>query len=154
MKDFVILKKTIKLYLSSSQVAISSFVLLLSFNMSYAQYYPPTYYPNNNIYIIKEQSYDPTQNTINTIGSVQTQLQNRYDYNRERLSNTVNKINNDILYLKEERDVKNRIIKRWNDVIDQINSTKINFTMNSHVTDLINYCYRSINIIILEETED
>lgn len=83
---------------------------------------------------------------------VQSQLQKRYDYNYERLSNAFNDISNQIYKLNVSKEIKDRIINRWNLHVDNVNSIKINFTRNSEVTDIINFSYNLVNRIIYEET--
>lgn len=130
-------------------------VLLLN-SITYAQ---NTY----NMYIVKKPntyqkptSYGSPVSTLDVATetvNVQSQLQQRYNYNYERLSNTLNEISSQIYSLNVNREIKDKIITRWNRVINTLKSRQINFTSNSQVTNYINLCYEAINKIIYEETE-
>ena len=111
------------------------------------------------VYVIEKEKPNPYGRTISTTdiarqtGYVQSQLQQRYDYNYERFSNAFNDISNQIYGLNVSKEVKDKIINRWNLYVDKINSLKVNFTSNSDVTSIINYSYNSVNKIIYEETK-
>jgi len=132
------------------------FAVLLLNSIAYSQ---NTY----NMYIVKKPNtyQKPTtyRNPISTLdvaretSNVQSQLQQRYNYNYERFSNTLNEINSQIYSLNVNREIKDRIINRWNRAINAIDTKQINFTSNSQVTNYINVFYELINKIIHEETE-
>lgn len=113
---------------------------------------------NYDVYVIKKEKENPygapisLTNMARENAYVQSQLQKRYDYNYERLSNAFNDISNQIYKLNVSKEIKDRIINRWNLHVDNVNSIKINFTRNSEVTDIINFSYNLVNRIIYEET--
>jgi hypothetical protein len=114
----------------------------------------PIFSQNNyDVYVIKKDKPNPVLDVVRETGRVQSQMQQRYNYNYERFSNAFNDINNKIYALQVDKETKNRIISRWTLYVNQINSLNINFTSTVNVTNVINHSYNEINKVIYEESE-
>ena len=63
--------------------------------------YKPIFSQNNyDVYVIEKDKPNPVLDVVRETGRVQSQLQQRYNYNYERFSNAFNDINNKIYALK------------------------------------------------------
>lgn len=133
------------------------FLLVISSNYINAQFGVRSSEKEYDVYIIKKRESNPYGEPVNYMrdaqlsGETQMELQRRYDYNFSRISNAINDINFKITNLNCNREVRNKIINRFNNVINNIKNSKINYTSNSQTTQAVNYLYDSINTILREE---
>ncbi|MDI9310797.1 MAG: hypothetical protein QM535_11325 [Limnohabitans sp.] len=133
------------------------FLLVIFSNCIYAQFGVRSSENEYDVYVIKKSESNLYGEPVNYLrdaqlsGETQMELQRRYDYNFSRISNAINDLNFKITNLNCDRERKNRIINRFNSIIDYLKKNRINYTSNTQTTQTINYLYDSINTILREE---
>ncbi|QQM25638.1 hypothetical protein [Elizabethkingia sp. M8] len=100
------------------------------------------------------QYRDPVQPNLSPMFRAQSILQQRYDYNVQRVQETINDIFSRVYKFDIPSEQKEEIIRRFKEVpLKSINSQSINYSDNNTTNDVINYLYESINKITHQVTD-
>jgi hypothetical protein len=123
-----------------------STILIFTINSAFSQTY--------DIFII-EKPHNTLYDFAKDMGKIQSEMQQKYDYNNERLNNAISNISDKISSLNYPITLKDNIRYGWKQIINEINncSSRIDMMSNSSVSNAINLMTSSINKVIANEVK-
>lgn len=100
------------------------------------------------------QYRDPIQPDLSPMFRAQSILQQRYNYNTQRVQEAVNDIITRVYKFEIPNEQKEEIVTRFrNTAVRSINSQRIDYSNNNATNGVINYLYESINKITHQVTD-